>query len=145
MNIRGNQKWTTQRNWQHREHKTKKSKTKTQHNSQTNTNKIWHPSQPTGGWIGYIWRYSNILENLHYLQFWFVRLCHAVIIEEHAFPWYVRQHDAIIIEEQLFLWYVRQHDAIGNTRRRKAKRKHNTTRKQTQTRHDTSHKQQEAE
>jgi hypothetical protein len=37
MNIRGNQKWKTQRNWQHREHKTKKSKTKTQHNTQTNT------------------------------------------------------------------------------------------------------------
>ena len=29
---RGNQKWTIQRNWQHRVHKTKKDKAKTQHN-----------------------------------------------------------------------------------------------------------------
>jgi len=29
---RGNQKWTMQRNWQHRIHKTKKNKTKRQHN-----------------------------------------------------------------------------------------------------------------
>jgi len=29
---RGNQTWTTQRNWQHRVHKAKKNKTKTQHN-----------------------------------------------------------------------------------------------------------------
>ena len=29
---RGNQKWTIQRNWQHRVHHTKKNKTKTQHN-----------------------------------------------------------------------------------------------------------------
>jgi len=29
---RGNQKRTTQRNWQHMVHKTKKTKTKTQHN-----------------------------------------------------------------------------------------------------------------
>ena len=28
----GNQKWTIQRNWQHRVHKTKKNKTKIQHN-----------------------------------------------------------------------------------------------------------------
>ena len=36
INVReyrkGNQKWTIQRNWQHRVHKTKKNKTKTQHN-----------------------------------------------------------------------------------------------------------------
>ena len=36
MNVkeyrRGNQKWTIQRNWQHKVHKTKKNKTKTQHN-----------------------------------------------------------------------------------------------------------------
>ena len=36
INVRGyrrdNQKQTIQRNWQHREHKTKKNKTKTQHN-----------------------------------------------------------------------------------------------------------------
>jgi len=30
---RGNQKWTIQRNWQHRAHKTEKNKTKTQHNT----------------------------------------------------------------------------------------------------------------
>ena len=29
---RTNQKWTFQRNWQHKIHKTKKNKTKTQHN-----------------------------------------------------------------------------------------------------------------
>jgi len=29
---RGNQKWTIQRNWKHGVHKTKKNKTKTQHN-----------------------------------------------------------------------------------------------------------------
>jgi hypothetical protein len=29
---RGNTKWTIQRNWQHRDHKTKTNKTKTQHN-----------------------------------------------------------------------------------------------------------------
>jgi len=29
---RGNQKWIIQRNWQHRAHKMKKNKTKTQHN-----------------------------------------------------------------------------------------------------------------
>jgi len=29
---RGNQKWTIRRNWQHRIDKTKKNKTKTQHN-----------------------------------------------------------------------------------------------------------------
>ena len=29
---KGNQKWTIQRNWQHRVHKTKKNKTKMQHN-----------------------------------------------------------------------------------------------------------------
>jgi len=29
---RGDQKWTIKRNWQHRVHKTKKNKTKTQHN-----------------------------------------------------------------------------------------------------------------
>ena len=28
---KGNRKWTIQRNWQHRVHKTKKNKTKTQH------------------------------------------------------------------------------------------------------------------
>ena len=30
------QKWTLQRNWQHRTHKTKKNKTKTQHNINKN-------------------------------------------------------------------------------------------------------------
>jgi len=30
---RGNQKWTIQRTWQHRVHKTKTNKTKTQHNN----------------------------------------------------------------------------------------------------------------
>jgi len=29
---RGNETWTIQRNWQHRVHKTNKSKAKTQHN-----------------------------------------------------------------------------------------------------------------
>ena len=47
---RGNQKWTIQRNWQHRVHKTKKNKRKTQHNmwktpqlvhfAQANTNNV---------------------------------------------------------------------------------------------------------
>jgi len=36
INVReyrkGNHKWTIQINWQHKKHKTKKSKTKTQHN-----------------------------------------------------------------------------------------------------------------
>ena len=31
-NRRDNQEWTIQRNWQHRVHKTKTNKTKTQHN-----------------------------------------------------------------------------------------------------------------
>jgi len=31
-NIEVQSKWTIQRNWQHRVHKTKKNKTKTQHN-----------------------------------------------------------------------------------------------------------------
>ena len=45
---RDNQKWTIQRNWQHRVHKTKTNKVKTQHNTicvghhyaQTNTNNV---------------------------------------------------------------------------------------------------------
>jgi len=37
---RGNKKWTIHRNWKHRVHKTKKNKTKTSHNAQTNTNNV---------------------------------------------------------------------------------------------------------
>ena len=61
INVReyrkGNQKWTFQRNWQHKLSKTKKNKTKTQHNSvwhhyaQANTNnvnKTWAFLQTTG-------------------------------------------------------------------------------------------------
>ena len=33
-------KWTIQRNWQHRVHKTTKNKAKTQHYTQTNTNNV---------------------------------------------------------------------------------------------------------
>jgi quinolinate synthase len=40
----GNQKWTIQRNWQHRVHKMKRNKTNTicvgHHYTQTNTNKV---------------------------------------------------------------------------------------------------------
>ena len=52
---RGNQKWTIQRNWQHRVHKTKKDKTKTQHNIcwtplyPNNLNKTWALIQTTRG------------------------------------------------------------------------------------------------
>ena len=56
---RGNQKWTIQRNWQHRVHNTKNNKTKTQHNVcwtphyVNNTNNVfkitWSLLQTTGG------------------------------------------------------------------------------------------------
>ena len=54
----GNQKWTIQRNWQHRAHKMKKNKTKTRHNMcwtllyttiTNNANKTWTLLQTTGG------------------------------------------------------------------------------------------------
>jgi hypothetical protein len=54
-NRRGNQEWTIRRNWQHRVHKTKKNKTKTQHNMcwtplyVNNVNKTWATLQTTGG------------------------------------------------------------------------------------------------
>ena len=54
---RGNQKWTIQRNWQHRVHKTKTNKTKAQHNmcwtplyvNTNNVNKTWTFLQTTRG------------------------------------------------------------------------------------------------
>ena len=59
----GNKKWTIQRNWQHRVHKTKNNTTRYcvgHHYAQTNTNNVnntWTLTQTTGGksYINNVW------------------------------------------------------------------------------------------